>query len=64
MVANISPQNPETELSCPCGKASRSQLERIPRGVLVKAFLFWLPVKRYRCLKCKKSKLVLKKSSN
>jgi len=44
---------------CPCGKANRAELERIPRGLLIKTFLFWLPLKRYRCYKCKRNKLIM-----
>lgn len=39
-----------TELKCKqCHKES---LLRIKRGVFVKTFLFWRPLKRYRCLSC------------
>jgi len=47
-----------SEQSCPCGKTSRSELERIPRGFLIKTFLFWLPVKRYKCYRCRRKRLV------
>jgi hypothetical protein len=40
---------------CPCGKANRSVLERVPRGRLVKTVLFWLPVKKYKCYRCTKT---------
>jgi len=44
---------------CPCGKGSRADLERIPRGLLIKSFLFWLPLKRYKCSRCRRKRLIL-----
>jgi hypothetical protein len=44
---------------CPCGKGSRGDLERISRGLLVKSLLFWLPLKRYKCVRCRRKRLVL-----
>ena len=41
---------------CPCGKADMLDLQRIPRPILVKTFLFWLPLKRYKCMNCLKKK--------
>jgi hypothetical protein len=36
-----------------CPKCERGELDtRIHRGFLVKSFLFWLPLKRYRCNEC------------
>lgn len=36
-----------------CPKCKKSTLdERTKRGFLVKATLFWLPIKRYRCYGC------------
>jgi len=40
---------------CPCGKADRAELERVHRGFFVKTFLFWLPLKKYKCYKCMRS---------
>lgn len=38
-----------------CPKCKKGTLDyRTPRGFLVKAFLFWLPIRRYRCSKCAK----------
>jgi hypothetical protein len=42
---------------CPCGKGNASDLERIPRGVLLKTFLFFLPIKKYRCYRCLRVKV-------
>jgi hypothetical protein len=44
---------------CPCGKANRSELERIHRGFLIKTVFFWLPMRRYKCYKCKRKLLVI-----
>jgi len=44
---------------CPCGKSPRSEIERVPRGFVVKMLLFWLPVKRYKCYRCRRKRLVL-----
>jgi len=36
----------------PCGKSNMANLERRPRGFFLKAFLFWLPLKKYYCYQC------------
>jgi hypothetical protein len=42
-----------------CRKCNGGKLDsRVKRGVLVKTFLFWLPIKRYRCDFCKKKSYV------
>ena len=41
---------------CPCGKANRSVLDRVPRGKLVKTVLFFLPIKKYKCHRCMKNR--------
>ncbi len=28
------------------------KLQRVQRGIIVKNFLFWLPIKKYRCFTC------------
>jgi hypothetical protein len=48
------------ERLCPCKKANRSDLERIPRSGFIKTFFFWLPLKRYKCYKCLRNKWVLR----
>lgn len=36
-----------------CPKCKKGVLDsRTSRGILVKAFLFWLPIKRYKCHNC------------
>lgn len=36
-----------------CPKCERGELDtRTSRGFIVKTFLFWLPIKRYRCNEC------------
>jgi hypothetical protein len=45
-----------------CAKCNSKLDQRVPRGVIVKTFLFWLPIKRYLCFKCNKKKYVLSKN--
>jgi len=47
-------------LICPKCKVG-SLKERVPRSKFVKTFLFFIPLKRYRCYKCNKKPYVLKK---
>jgi hypothetical protein len=47
---------------CPCGKASRSDLERVRRGWFLKLISPIIPFKKYRCLACLKIKLVVNDS--
>ena len=42
---------PEDKTFCRCG-GKRHDAERVPRTLLMKTLLFWLPLKRYHCLKC------------
>jgi hypothetical protein len=58
MSTNTDLKSAAAESLCPCGKASRAELERISRGFLVKTLLFWLPLKRYKCYRCRRKKLV------
>lgn len=47
-----------------CRRCGVGRLDsRAKRGVLVKAFLFWLPIKRYRCDNCYKKSYVLGSAS-
>jgi len=39
---------------CPCGKTNHNDLERIKRNLIQRTFLFFLPLKRYYCYKCKR----------
>lgn len=42
-----------------CRRCGVGRLDtRAKRGVLVKTFLFWLPIKRYRCDSCYKKSYV------
>jgi hypothetical protein len=61
MLTNTPTPPPVTGPLCPCGKTSRSELERISRGSVIKTFFFWLPIKRYKCYKCKRKKWILDK---
>lgn len=48
----------KTYVQCP--KCKKGLLDtRIHRGALVKLFLFWIPLKRYRCSNCE-AKVYLK----
>jgi len=46
---------------CPCGQTSGLDLKRVHRGRLVKIFFGWLPLKRYKCYKCMRTRYQLKK---
>jgi hypothetical protein len=60
MLSENIPTLTKTSISpCPCGRGDMSDLERIPRGSLIKTFLFWLPIKRYRCYKCMNNRWLL-----
>jgi hypothetical protein len=59
MATTVPKQPSGAELLCPCGKASRSEIERIPRGFFIKTFVFWLLLKKYKCYKCTRKKWVI-----
>jgi len=59
MINNASQHSPVLGQLCPCGKTSRAEVERIPRSFLIKTFLFWLPLRRYKCHKCRRKRLVI-----
>ncbi|MEO7215175.1 MAG: hypothetical protein ABIR72_09480 [Mucilaginibacter sp.] len=44
---------------CPCGLTNQFNQQRIPRNVIAKTILFWLPLKRYKCYHCNKNKWVI-----
>lgn len=46
---------------CPCGKTDRADLSRIHRTTFMKIFLFWLPIKRYKCYSCMTNRWVIDK---
>jgi hypothetical protein len=48
--------------TCPCGRGERADLERIRRTTFMKIFLFWLPIKRYKCYNCKRNKWIISKA--
>jgi hypothetical protein len=48
-----------THEKCPCGRANECNLERTPRNAWQRLFLFFLPLKRYRCYYCHKKFLRL-----
>jgi len=41
-----------------CPKCKGELDTRVSRGLFVKTLLFWLPVKRYICYKCRRKKYV------
>lgn len=47
--------------TCPKCKEGKLQ-ERIPRSKFVKTFLFFIPLKRYKCYKCYKRPYILKRN--
>lgn len=44
-----------------CSKCKKRLDGRVPRGRLVKMFLFWLPLKRYKCIACNRKLYILGK---
>lgn len=44
-----------------CSKCKNGLDERMHRGFFVKKFLFWLPIRRYKCYRCKRGQYVLVK---
>ncbi len=47
---NEVPVSPRKKFMCPHCEVKLEY--RIPRGLLVKLFLFWWPVRRFQCFKC------------
>jgi len=50
MIATPTTQ-PQEKKYCSCGGV-RSDMQRIRRNAFMKLFLFWLPIKRYKCQRC------------
>lgn len=46
-----------------CKKCKQGLHLRIPRGVLIKTFLFWLPMKKYFCTNCLRKRYVIVKNN-
>lgn len=44
-----------------CPKCKKRMEDRVPRGSIVKTFLFWLPLKRYRCYNCGRKNYIFTK---
>lgn len=61
MVLSLS-EHEKTEIKkAPVCPRCKSELDnRVPRGFLVKKFLFFLPLKRYMCYKCQRKRYVLR----
>lgn len=45
-----------------CSKCNRRYSAWIERSLLVKMFLFWLPLKRYRCITCGHARHLIRSS--
>ncbi|MDB5287495.1 MAG: hypothetical protein JWR05_2444 [Mucilaginibacter sp.] len=41
-----------------CSKCKTGLEDRMRRGFFVKNFLFWLPIRKYICYKCKRGQYV------
>lgn len=41
-----------------CWKCKSALDYRVPRGMLVKMFLFWMPLRRYFCYGCAKKRYI------
>lgn len=55
-MATIVALAPASKKTCPCGKKNDPNMERIRRTFFMKTFLFWLPLKRYRCYECMRNR--------
>lgn len=58
---NVTPVQPKQTYPT-CKKCKHILDLRVPRGPLVKVFLFWLPLKKYFCTNCLKSRYVIVKN--
>jgi hypothetical protein len=60
MTAAFSPNNKTNERSyvALCSKCKNSLEDRVHRGFFVKKLLFWLPIRKYMCYKCKRGQYV------
>ncbi len=47
--------NEVLEIKKKCPYCSAANLARVPRGVFVKTFVPWLPLKKYICYSCLKT---------
>lgn len=54
------PINTTDNWTCPTCKTF-TRTERVPRSKAVKVVLFWLPLKRYMCYKCKRKYYTIEK---
>jgi hypothetical protein len=45
-----------------CKKCKHILHLRVPRGPLVKVFLFWLPLKKYFCTNCLRNRYIVVKN--
>lgn len=52
---------PKPTRSKPRCNTCNNTLDRIPRTLFMKKFLFWLPIRNYFCYRCLTNKVVLKK---
>jgi hypothetical protein len=43
---------------CPCGKTGKADLDRIRRTIFMSVFLFWLPIRRYKCYNCMQNRWI------
>lgn len=42
-----------------CPKCKKRMEDRVARSTFVKTFLFWIPLKRYKCYSCNRKRYVL-----
>ncbi len=59
-ITRIKPLAAQKEVRC---RGCNNTVSRIKRGPLVKAFLFWLPIKRYVCHRCNRKTYRLDKTT-
>lgn len=61
MDVNVSPESSikdEVKHHPICWKCKSSLDYRVPRGMMVKMLLFWVPLRRYYCYGCAKKRYV------
>lgn len=61
MVLSVVENQNEIKKTVVCPKCKSPVYSRARRSMLVKTFLFWLPVKRYNCYKCKSKPYILQR---
>jgi uncharacterized protein YlaI len=59
MEADMQAHRTHSHTTAKCWKCHQTLHSRVRRHALIKAFLFWLPIRAYFCPKCAKRRYVL-----